>query len=287
MTTIEYMFPLTASILGFLSLYFDRSLVTCIDRPKSFRAMDTFWNRPSAATPIQPVIRPVMELATSRMLGISHWISSNKHVKIGLAVALPGLVLILSTTPITTKLAQAWRRATGKPSSKKEAARPERSEHSTSDTPPELPKKSYGQLPSGKRAARPERSERGTNDKRPEIPEKSHGQLLSGKRATRSERSEHGMNSDNIFYKNNNSSINSPASPKKSYAAAAAATPATPNVEPFSPVTPDSASIASESSSEHSQKHKFRLGKNIKKRWQNRPFGHGHGHGPSESPLSP
>jgi hypothetical protein len=279
-TAIQYMFSSRALDAVFLCLFSKRSLVSCIHRLKPFRVMDVFWNRPSVTTSVQPA----MELATSRMLGMSNWLSTNKHVKISLAIALPSLALLLSTTPITNKLAQAWRRATGQTSSKKETARPERSEHDTNDTPPELPKKSYGQLPSGKRVTRPERSERGTNDERPEMPEKSHGQPSFGKRATRSERSEHGMKNDNIVYKNN-SSGNIPASPKKSYAAAAAATPATPSAEPFSPLTPDSASIASESSSEQSQKHKFRLGKNIKKRWQNRPFGHGHGS--SESPLSP
>ncbi|GAB7330316.1 hypothetical protein MBLNU13_g01955t1 [Cladosporium sp. NU13] len=182
-----------------------------------------------------------MELATSRIVDISHWLSTNKHVRIGLAIALPSVVLLLSTTPITDKLAQAWRRATGHASPAKKTARPERSEHETNDKPPELPEKSYGQLPSRKRATRPERNE-------------------------------HAMNNDNILFNNVG-----PQSPKKSYAAAAA------SAQPLSPHTPDNASINSASSSEHSRKHKFRLGENIKKRWQNRPFGHGS----SESPLSP
>jgi len=199
--------------------------------------MNNFWNRPFAATPVQPA----MELAKSRIVDISHWLSINKHVKIGLAIALPSVVLLISTTPITDKLAQAWRRATGTPSAKKETAHPERAEYDTNDKPPQLPEKSYGQLPSRKRATRPERSE-------------------------------HGMNNDNILFNNVG-----PESPKKSYAAAAA------SVQPSPPLTPDSASVNLESSSEHSRKHKFRLGENIKKRWQNRPFGHGS----SESPLSP
>ena len=199
--------------------------------------MNTFWNRPSAATPVQPT----MEIATSRIVDISHWLSANKHVKICLAIALPSVVLLLSTTPITDKLAQAWRRAIERTAPEKETTRPECAEHGTDDKPPELPKKSYGQLP-------------------------------SGKRANRSERSERGMNKDNILFNDV-----APESPKKSYAAAAA------SAQPLSPHTPDNASINSASSSEHSRKHKFRLGENIKKRWQNRPFGHGS----SESPLSP
>lgn len=199
--------------------------------------MNTFWNRPSAATPLQPT----MELVTSRVVDISHWLSTNKHVKIGLAIAVPSVLILLSTTAITDKLAQAWRRATGHTSPEKENARPERTDHDTNDKPPQLPEKSYGQLPSRKRATRPERSE-------------------------------HGMNNDNILFNNV-----APESPKKSYAAAAA------SAQPMSSLTPDNASINSESSSEHSRKHKFRLGENIKKRWQNRPFSHGS----SESPLSP
>jgi hypothetical protein len=223
--------------------------------------MDTFWNRPAATAPIQPA----MELATSRMVGISHWLSTNKHVKIGLAIAVPGLVLILTTTPITTKLAQAWKRATRRSSPEESTARPKRAERGTNDKPPKLPEKSYGHLSSGKRANRPDRVEPGVNNK---------SNIL--------------FNNNNNNNNTNNTNINTnsrPNSPKKSYAAAAAASPATPIVEPFSPLTPDSASINSESSSEHSRKEKFRFGKNIKKRWQNRPFGHGHGS--SESPLSP
>lgn len=201
------------------------------------RATNTFWNRPSTATPVQPA----MELATPRIVDISHWLSSNKHVKIGLAVALPSVILLLSTTPITDKLAQAWRRAIGKTSPTEDTAHSERVEPDTNDKPPELPKKSYGQLPPRKRAARPEHNEQG-------------------------------MSKDNILFNNVG-----PESPKKSYAAAAA------SAQPLPPLTPDSASINSESSSEQSRKHKFRLGENIKKRWQNRPFGHGS----SESPLSP
>jgi hypothetical protein len=226
--------------------------------------MDTFWNRPAATAPIQPA----MELATSRMVGISHWLSTNKHVKIGLAIAVPGLVLILTTTPITTKLAQAWKRATRRSSPEESTARPKRAERGTNDKPPKLPEKSYGHLSSGKRANRPDRVEPGVNNK---------SNILFNNN-----------NNNNNNNNTNNTNINTnsrPNSPKKSYAAAAAASPATPIVEPFSPLTPDSASINSESSSEHSRKEKFRFGKNIKKRWQNRPFGHGHGS--SESPLSP
>lgn len=211
--------------------------MTCIHRPKSFGVTNTFWNRPSAATPLQPT----MELVTSRVVDISHWLSTSKHVKIGLAIAIPSVLILLSTTPITDKLAQAWRRATGHTSPGKENARPERADHDTSDKPPQLPEKSYGQLPSRKRATRPERSE-------------------------------HGMNNDNILFNNV-----APESSKKSYATAAA------SVQPIPSLTPDNASINSESSSEHSRKHKFRLGENIKRRWQNRPFSHGS----SESPLSP
>lgn len=214
--------------------------------------MNNLWNRPSATAPIQTV----MELATSRIRGISHWLSTNnKHLKIGLAIVLPSVALLLTATPITNKLAQAWRRATGRLSPGEEVAHPESVEQSKNDKPPELPKKPSEQLLSRKGGAHPERSE-------------------------------HVINNDNIVYNNKNngsSSTGSPSSPKKSYAAAAAASTATPIVEPLSPFTPDTASINSESSSEHSQKRKFRLGQNIKKRWQNRPFGHGS----SESPLSP
>ena len=242
--------------------------------------MNTFWSRSSATVPIQPA----MELAISRMYGISHWLSTNnKHVKIGLAIVLPSVALLLTTTSITNKLTQAWRRATGRASPEKEAARPRSPEHSTNDEPPELPKKSYGQLSFGKKAARPEHSKHNTNDKSPELPKKPSEKLSSRKRAARPEHSEHVINSDSIAYNNSASNISSPVSPTKSYAAAAAAPTATASMEPFSPVTPDSASINSKSSSEHSQKRKFRLGQNIKKRWQNRPFGHGS----SESPLSP
>lgn len=220
-----------------LSLSRDRYVVISVHTPKIFGAMNTFWNRPSNTAPVQPA----MELATSRIIDISHWLSTNKFVKIGLAIALPSVVLLLSATPITDKIAQAWKRATGHNPSEKETARPERAEHDTNGKPPQLPEKSYGQLPSRKRATRPERSE-------------------------------HGMSNNNILFNNV-----APESPKKSYAAAAA------SVQPLPPLTPDSVSINSESSSEHSRKHKFRLGENIKKRWQNRPFGHGS----SESPLSP
>jgi hypothetical protein len=228
-----------------------------------------------------------MEIATSRALDISHWLSTNKHVKIGLAITLPGVVLLLFTTPITNKLAQAWGRTTEKASPEEETVHTESTEHGTNDTPPELPKKSYGQLSSGKRAARSERSERDTNNTPPELSKNSHESIMSRKRPTRTQRIEPGVNDkNNILFSNNNTNTNSrPESPKKSYAAAAAATPATPIVEPFSPLTPDRASVNSESSSEHSRKEKFRFGKNIKKRWQNSPFGHGHGS--SESPLSP
>lgn len=245
--------------------------------------MTIFWNRPFVSTTIQPV----MKIATSRIHDISHWLSTNnKHVKIGLAIILPSVALLLTATPITNKLAQAWRRATRRPSPEKKAIRPETVEQSKNDKPPKLPKKSYGQLSPGKRVARPERSEHGTNDKSPELPKKPSEQLLSKKRGAHPERSEHVNKIDNTVYNNENngsSSTGSPSSPKKSYAAAAAAPTATPIVEPLSPFTPDTASINSESSSEHSQKRKFRLGQNIKKRWQNRPFGHGS----SESPLSP
>lgn len=176
-----------------------------------------------------------MEIASSRILNASHWLSANRNVTIGLAIGLPSLVLLLSTTPVTSGLAQTWRRVTGRTSSKIEATRPERGETRSYDKPPELPKKSYGQLSSEKRAIRPDHSE---------------------PRA-----------------KTNNYKNNSPQSPKKSYAAAAAATPA--SIEPVLPLTPDDASITSDASSEHSHKQKFRLGQNIKKRWQNRPFGHG------------
>lgn len=249
--TIQYILPSRASSTSLLYLSFNPSLVLIIHRFKPLRAMDTFWNRPSATAPVQPA----MEIATSRMLVISHWLSTNKHVKIGLAIAVPGLVLILTTTPITTKLAQAWKRATEQKSPKKDFTRPERAERDTNDKPPKLPKKSYGQLPSERKTTRPERSEPVVNK------------------------------NNNILF-NNKNSVSRPESPKKSYAAAAAATtPATPTGEPFSPLTPDSASINSESSFEHSRKEKFKFGKNMKKRWQNRPFGHGHGS--SESPLSP
>jgi hypothetical protein len=248
--------------------------------------MNAFWNRPTATASIQPV----MEIATSRMVVLSHWLSTNKHVKIGLAITLPGVVLLLFTTPITNKLAQAWGRTTEKASPEEETVRSESTEHGTNDTPPELPKKSYGQLSSGKRAARSERSERDTNDTPPELSKNSHESIMSRKRPTRTERIEPGVNNKkNILFNNNTNtkaSTNSrPESPTKSYADAAAATPTTPIAEPFSPLTPDSASVNSESSSEHSRKEKFRFGKNIKKRWQNGPFGHGHGS--SESPLSP
>lgn len=245
--------------------------------------MNTFWNRPSATASIQHT----MELAASRALDISHWLSTNKHVRIGLAITLPGVVLLLFTTPITNKLAQAWGRTTEKASPEEETVRPKSTEHGTNDTPPELPKKSYGQLSSGKRAARSEHSERNTNDTPPELSKNSHESIMSRKRPTRTQRIEPGVNDKkSILFNNNNTNTNSrPESPKKSYAAAAAATPATPIVEPFSPLTPDRASVNSESSSEHSRKEKFRFGKNIKKRWQNSPFGHGHGS--SESPLSP
>jgi hypothetical protein len=230
-----------------------------------------------------------MEIATSRALDISHWLSTNKHVKIGLAITLPGVVLLLFTTPITNKITKAFGLTTGKASREKEAVHPESTEHGTNDTPPELPKKSYGQLSSGKRAARSERSERDTNDTPPELSKNSHESIMSRKRPIRTERIEPGVNNkNNILFHNPNTNTNThsrPESPKKSYAAAAAAAPATPTVEPFSPLTPDSASVNSESSSEHSRKEKFRFGKNIKKRWQNSPFGHGHGS--SESPLSP
>lgn len=237
MSTIQYICTLRALNAGLLCFSFDQYVVILVHRSKFFGAMNTFWNRLSAATPVKPAI----ELATSGIVDISHWLSSNRHVKIGLAIALPSVILLLSTTPITDKVAQAWRRATRRPSAKKEIARPERAEHDTNDKPPQLPEKSYGQL-------------------------------LSRKAATRQERSEHGMRNDNILFNNV-----APESPKKSYAAAAA------SVHSLPPLTPDSASINSESSSEHSRKHKFRLGENIKKRWQNRPFGHGS----SESPLSP
>jgi hypothetical protein len=248
--------------------------------------MNTFWSRSSAAAPIQPA----MDIATSRMVDISHWLSTNKHVKIGLAITLPGVVLLLFTTPITNKITKAFGRTTGKASPEEETVRPESTEHVTNDTPPELPKKSYGQLSSGKRPARPERSQRDTNDTPPELSKNSYESIMSRKRPTRTERIAPDMNNKNniLFNNNTNTKPNTNSrleSPKKSYAAAAAATPTTPNVEPFSPLTPDSASINSESSSEHSRKEKFRFGKNIKKRWQNIPFGHGHGS--SESPLSP
>ncbi|KAM0711893.1 hypothetical protein Q7P35_001263 [Cladosporium inversicolor] len=246
--------------------------------------MSAFWNRPSATTTIQPV----MQLVTSRIYDISHWLSTDdKHVKIGLAIALPSVVLLLTTTPITNKLAQAWRRATGRTSPEIDAARPESVEHSTNDKPPELPMKSYGQLSSGKRAAGVERSEHNTNDKSPELPKKSYEKPSSRKRVARPEHSERVINNDNIVYNTNNhsGSSSSPASPKKSYAAAATTPTTTASVDPFSPSPPDTASITSDPTSSHSQKRKFRLGQTIKKKWQqNRPFGH---HGSSESPLSP
>jgi hypothetical protein len=212
--------------------------------------MDSFWNRSPTNTPIQPA----MELATSRVLGVSHWMSTNRNVKIGLAVAVPSLILLISTTPVANGIVQTWKRVTGQTSKK---TRPERGESRVYDKAPELPKKSYGQLP-------------------------------SGKKTTRQERSEQGMSNNN----NNKTIISNiiqhpPQSPKKSYAAAASAAPAraepvTP-LTPLTPLTPDDASFFSDASSEHSHKQKFRLGQNIKKRWQNRTFGHSS----SENVLSP
>ena len=202
--------------------------------------MDFLWNRSPVNTPIQPV----MELATTQVLGVSHWMSTNRNVKIGLAIALPSLVLLITTTPIANGLAQTWRRVTGKPSTKIEKTHPERGESRAYDKAPELPKKSYGQLPSGKKTTRQERSEQGMSNN-------SNKTIIS-----------------NITH-------HPPQSPKKSYAAAASAAPT--RIEPVTPVTPltpDDASFNSDASSEHSHKQKFRLGQNIKKRWQNRPFGH-------------
>lgn len=200
------------------------------------------WDRPSTSIPIQPA----MELATSRVIGASHWASNNRNVKIGLAIAIPSFLLLLATTPATRTLAQAWKRVTGQ-TSKEKAACSERNDYRTNNGPPQVPKKSYAAA-----AADAPRSK---------------------KRVTRQEelilpgRGEY------------STSDHTPRSPEKSYASAAAA----PSWEPMSPLTPDDSSINSENSSEHTHKQKFKLGKNIKKRWQNRPFGHGS----SESPLSP
>jgi hypothetical protein len=209
--------------------------------------MDFLFNRSPAIAANTPV-QPAMELATSRVLGVSHWISANRNVKIGLAIAVPSLILLLSTTPVADGLTKTWRRVTGQ--TKVEKTRPERGESRTYDKPPELPKKSYGHLPSGKKTARQERSEQG-------------------------------MSSNNNNKTIINDITNRPQSPKKSYAAAVSAVPAC--YEPVIPLTPDDASFNSDASSEHSHKQKFRLGQNIKKRWQNRPFGHSS----SENVMSP
>lgn len=174
--------------------------------------------RSSANAPI----KPTMKLAVTRFSKISNWwVSINRNAKVGLAIAIPGLVLLLFTTPFTQKLAEAWKRAQAKLGLKKGSSRSK-----SSGGPPKPPKK---------------------ETHRPD------------------------------YFKHNTDSI-LPGISRKSYADAASA-----GVEPISPLTPDNASISSEGSSEHSHKQKFKLGKNIKKRWQNRPFGHGS----SESPLSP
>jgi hypothetical protein len=191
-------------------------------------------------------VLPAMKFATSRILDTVHRLSTNKHFKIGLAIVLPSLAFLLSTISITGKLTQAWRRATGQT----------------------LPEENI---------VLPEIADQDTNDKSPKLPEKSYGQLLSEKRSASPEHNEHGIESNNIVYNNDGGRSSSLESPKKSYSADAA------SVKPLPLLTPDNASVNSASSSEHSRKRKFRLGKNIKKRWQNRPLGHGS----SESPLSP
>lgn len=189
------------------------------------------WDRPTASAPIP--IQPAMKLATtSRFPDVGKWwVSINRNARIGIAIAIPSLVLLLFTTPFTRKLAEVWKRATGSQAKllqKKETPPPPR--------------------PSN---VAPEKS-----DRAPRPPPKKYYADATATAA-------------NVKHDTNNMPQRSP---KKSYADAAASLDA---VEPVSPLMSDNASFSSEGSGEHAQKQKFKFGKTIKKRWQNRPFGHG------------
>lgn len=191
------------------------------------------WDRPPVSPPIP--IQPTMKLATSRFPDVSKWwVSVNRNARIGIAIAIPSLVLLLFTTPFTKKLAEAWKRATGKANLSQKKETPPRSKNVAPNT--------------NERAPRPP-------------PKKSYADATAAS------------------VKHETTTV-AQRSPKKSSADAAANLE---SVEPVSPPMPGNASFSSEGSGEHTQKQKFKLGKNIRKRWQNSPFGHNS----SEGVVSP
>lgn len=157
------------------------------------------------------------------MPNISHWLLRSRNTKIGLAITLPAVAILLCTTQVTSILAPTWKCIIGKAPIEETMTTPSQDDHELDDIPPKLPTKAH--KPSTATAAASFESQEPSR-----LPSKA-------------------------FQPNN----------------AAAAAP----FEPKEPRTPDNISISSDASSERAHKQrKLRLGKNIKKAWQNRPFGH-------------
>lgn len=160
------------------------------------------WDQPIAQ-------QSTLKMATSRIPNISNWLAKNRNVKVGAAIALPCLAILLSTTPVSSTIARFWRRMTSKISHKK----------------------------------KPSTNKRHTIEPEPEHHE--HADYCQ------------------------------PKSPRKTFSFARTPT--------YELQEPDSLSLNSDSSSEKTIKQaRLRLGKGIKKAWQNRPFNHAH-----DSPVSP
>ncbi|KAM0716064.1 hypothetical protein Q7P37_008578 [Cladosporium fusiforme] len=70
---------------------------------------------------IQPTIQPAMKIATSRMANFSHWLPKNRNVTIGLAIAIPGLAIILTRAPVIDTIKRTWKRTTARISKKPNA----------------------------------------------------------------------------------------------------------------------------------------------------------------------
>lgn len=163
-----------------------------------------------------------MKMATSQISNISHWLPRSQNARIGLAITVPAVAILLCTTPVTSTLFRAWKRIVGKaPSKETTSITPSQDDRESDGIPPKLPAKTY-KLSTAASIAAFEPQEP------PQLPSKAFEPTAS-----------------------------------------------TATFEPVEPRTPDAVSISSDASSERAHKQrKLRLGKNIKKAWQNRRFGH-------------
>lgn len=165
-----------------------------------------------------------MKLATSQASNISHWLPRARNARIGLAITLPAVAILLCTTAVTSILFRTWKRIIRKaPIEESTTTTPSQDDHESDDVPPKPPAKAYKPSTASTTAA---------------------------------------------FEPQKSLSL-----PSKAFQPTATA--ATAPLEPQEPRTPDNISISSDASSERAHKQgKLSLGKNIKKAWQNRSFGH-------------